>query len=81
MITIKNVRSLSGEIKTVTIPATRAIELEASGLTMLPAVIDPHVHFRTPVWNIKKTGVLLHRLQSMAVAPWFLICQIHCRRQ
>ncbi len=48
MVKIKDVRTPEGEIKTIDIPGQDII-VEAQGrLTILPALIDPHVHFRTP---------------------------------
>jgi dihydroorotase len=54
MITIKNALTLTGETKTVTLPSQKNMELDAAGLTILPAVIDPHVHFRTPGMEYKE---------------------------
>ena len=49
MITIKNVKNLSGKVVTHYVPSKFEHTLDAQGtLTLLPALIDPHVHFRTP---------------------------------
>ncbi len=48
MVEIRNVRTLEGKIKNVVIPGQEQV-IDAQGrLTILPALIDPHVHFRTP---------------------------------
>ena len=49
MITITNVKNIADELHTATIPSDETILIDAAGkLTILPAAIDPHVHFRTP---------------------------------
>ena len=48
MLTIKNVKNIKGETVTKKILSDQDEMIDATGLTMLPAVIDPHVHFRTP---------------------------------
>jgi dihydroorotase len=48
MIHIKNVKMIHGLIADLEIPSEMDEVLDATGLTALPAVIDPHVHFRTP---------------------------------
>ncbi|SCA62480.1 Dihydroorotase [Chlamydiales bacterium SCGC AG-110-M15] len=48
MIRIKNVKDIHGKIQDVNIESKDDQVLDASGLTILPALIDPHVHFRTP---------------------------------
>lgn len=62
MITIKNVKDNVGNIHTATIESRESVEIDAEGkLTILPAAIDPHVHFRTPGAEHKedwKTGAL-----------------------
>eukprot|EP00002_Diphylleia_rotans_P002459 TRINITY_DN11550_c0_g1_i1.p1 TRINITY_DN11550_c0_g1~~TRINITY_DN11550_c0_g1_i1.p1 ORF type:complete len:410 (-),score=98.15 TRINITY_DN11550_c0_g1_i1:94-1323(-) len=58
MITIRNARDVSGQlIPELKIPAAEgqaAIDFDASGLTLLPALIDPHVHFRVPGQEYKE---------------------------
>jgi len=54
MITILGVQSLDGEIVDLTIPSSQEKILEAKGLTLFPALIDPHVHFRTPGHEYKE---------------------------
>jgi len=60
MITIKNFRSVQGTIETITIPSAKQQTIDAQGkLTLIPALIDPHVHFRVPGADHKedwKTG-------------------------
>lgn len=48
MIRIKGVMTPEGEIIDVCLESKEDRTLEAKGLTLLPAMIDPHVHFRTP---------------------------------
>lgn len=48
MITIKGAQSITGELTELTFPSKDTIHLDASGLTIFPGLIDPHVHFRTP---------------------------------
>ena len=50
MLTIKNIKSLQGQaIPKMTVDHPNDITLDGEGrLTLMPALIDPHVHFRTP---------------------------------
>jgi dihydroorotase len=48
MIHVNNVMTLEGEIADVTIPSPEERVIDATGLTLIPALIDAHVHFRTP---------------------------------
>jgi dihydroorotase len=48
MIIIKDISTLTGTVVDVSLPSQEEIVLEGKGLTLLPALIDPHVHFRTP---------------------------------
>lgn len=49
MITLKNVCSLNGKVETVQIEGRQTTQIDAEGkLTLLPALIDPHVDFCTP---------------------------------
>jgi dihydroorotase len=54
MIIIKNVTTLKGDVTDIEIPSTLTETLDATGLTALPAVLDPHVHFRTPGMEYKE---------------------------
>lgn len=54
MIIFKQVQTLSGETIDLEIPSDQHQEIAAAGLTALPAVIDPHVHFRTPGMEYKE---------------------------
>lgn len=54
MITIKNATTIYGEIKQLDIQSKESQIIDASGLLALPAVIDPHVHFRTPGLEYKE---------------------------
>jgi dihydroorotase len=54
MIVIKNVKTITGEITDLKIPGKNDKIISAQGLTALPAVIDPHVHFRTPGMEYKE---------------------------
>ncbi|MBI5728253.1 MAG: amidohydrolase family protein, partial [Candidatus Magasanikbacteria bacterium] len=48
MIHIKNVETIHGEIMDYSHTSPVDDTIDATGLTMLPALIDPHVHFRVP---------------------------------
>lgn len=48
MILIKNVRNLVGQTIQWEVESSQERIIDASGLTLFPALIDPHVHFRTP---------------------------------
>lgn len=48
MIIIKHVTMVDGSVIDLEIPSDEEQKIDARGLTALPAVIDPHVHFRTP---------------------------------
>lgn len=54
MLTIKNIKTISGEVTDINIESNENKIIEASHLTILPAVIDPHVHFRTPGMEYKE---------------------------
>ena len=54
MIYIKNARSLEGQVVELSIASEESQELDASGLTVFPGLIDPHVHFRTPGLEYKE---------------------------
>lgn len=54
MIHILNALSIDGKTINLTIPSHQEIEINAAGLTLLPGLIDPHVHFRTPGMEYKE---------------------------
>lgn len=54
MLIIKNARTLTGSVTQLEITTASNQELDANGLTVLPALIDPHVHFRTPGLTYKE---------------------------
>jgi len=54
MLVINNVIGIDGIKKTIQIPSETSQELNADGLLLLPALIDPHVHFRTPGYEHKE---------------------------
>jgi len=62
MLTIKNVKLLDGTIGEYSIESAESLLIDAEGrLTLLPALIDTHVHFRCPGAEYKedwKTGAL-----------------------
>lgn len=55
MITIKNAATLDGMITDLSLPSEEEKTIAADGLTLLPALIDSHVHFRTPGLTHKET--------------------------
>lgn len=57
MITIKHVTFLDGKTGDVSIESEVSQEISARGLTLLPALIDSHVHFRTPGLTHKEDWV------------------------
>lgn len=48
MILIKNAQSIDGRVVDVAVASQEKTQIDADGLTLMPALIDPHVHFRTP---------------------------------
>src|ERR1700722_2450610 len=48
MIRVKNVMTLQGKREDLILPSKQEITIDGSHLTALPALVDPHVHFRTP---------------------------------
>jgi dihydroorotase len=48
MIHLKSVTTLDGAVVDMRLPSSKEQSIDARGLTLLPALIDPHVHFRTP---------------------------------
>lgn len=59
MITFKQVSTIDGKRLDWKIPSAKEMIFDSRHLTLLPALIDPHVHFRTPGLEYKedwKTG-------------------------
>jgi dihydroorotase len=54
MLKIKNVKNIEGRIVDHTIKSGKNETIDATGLTILPALIDPHVHFRVPGGEYKE---------------------------
>ncbi|OGT60664.1 MAG: dihydroorotase [Gammaproteobacteria bacterium RIFCSPHIGHO2_12_FULL_43_28] len=54
MIKLENVASLDGKVTNLEVFCEESKYIDASGLLALPAVIDPHVHFRTPGMEYKE---------------------------
>lgn len=54
MIHIKNAFSLKGEVVSFSVESSEDRVIDASGLTVFPGLIDPHVHFRTPGLEYKE---------------------------
>lgn len=48
MLKILNAQTIDGKKIDIEIPSSEHTTLDANQLTLLPALIDPHVHFRTP---------------------------------
>jgi dihydroorotase len=55
MIKIKGAVDLEGKVLDVAIESAEERTIEAEGLTLMPALIDSHVHFRTPGLAHKET--------------------------
>ena len=54
MIKITHARNVDGELINLTIPSKQEVVIDNPHLTVLPACIDPHVHFRTPGHEYKE---------------------------
>jgi len=54
MIKINNAKNIEGNLINIEIPSEENQEINAEGLTLLPGLIDPHVHFRTPGMEYKE---------------------------
>ena len=50
--------------------------IDAEGLTLLPGMIDPQVHFREPGAEQKEDYTVVHVLRQQGVLQVFLICRI-----
>ncbi len=61
MIHLKGVKTVDGDIIDKSLPSSDNRTIEASGLTILPALIDPHVHFRTPGLEHKENWITASR--------------------
>lgn len=48
MLEIKNATTVAGKTISLNLPSTENHSIDATGLTIFPGLIDPHVHFRTP---------------------------------
>ena len=57
MIHIHNARDIDGNPCTLTIDSAEDETIDATGLTVLPGLIDPHVHFRIPGHAHKETWI------------------------
>lgn len=55
MITIRNAKSAEGRSIDLAVESQNHEAIDAEGLTLIPALIDPHVHFRTPGLEHKET--------------------------
>ena len=54
MIVFKNVMTVDGHTKDIEVIHEKSEIIDASGLTLLPGLIDPHVHFRVPGQEYKE---------------------------
>lgn len=54
MILIKNAKTVEGKVSDFTVPGMEDLTIDASNLLVLPALVDPHVHFRTPGYEHKE---------------------------
>src|SRR5690349_13521391 len=54
MIVFQQVRMIDGRVTDLSLESTQDRIISAANLTALPAVIDPHVHFRTPGMEYKE---------------------------
>jgi len=54
MLRIQNAKSIAGTLINLDIPSEQEATIDATGLTLLPGLIDPHVHFRTPGYEHKE---------------------------
>lgn len=54
MLVFKNIAFVDGSRKDLIIQSDDQLEVQADNLLVLPAVIDPHVHFRTPGMEYKE---------------------------
>ena len=54
MIHLQGIKTLENEITDMALPSSIEKTIDARGLTLLPALIDPHVHLRTPGLEYKE---------------------------
>lgn len=54
MLMIKGAHNISGELIDLSILSQTKKTIDATGLVILPALVDPHVHFRTPGYEHKE---------------------------
>lgn len=54
MIQINNIQTIDNKRKNLSIKSKQEISISASNLLLLPGLIDPHVHFRTPGLECKE---------------------------
>lgn len=54
MLTIQNATDLDGKPVELTIDSADTVTIDATGLTVFPGLIDPHVHFRVPGQDYKE---------------------------
>ncbi len=54
MILLQGVKTIAGKVIDLHVPSQETKIIHAQGLTVLPAVIDPHVHFRIPGLEYKE---------------------------
>lgn len=54
MIVLKNISTLSGTSLDLTVSADKSLTIDAQHLLLMPGLIDPHVHFRTPGYEYKE---------------------------
>ena len=54
MISINNIQTVENKRQNIEIASNQQITIEASHLLLLPGLIDPHVHFRTPGLEYKE---------------------------
>lgn len=54
MIQINNIQTIDNKRKNLSIKSKQEISISASKLLLLPGLIDPHVHFRTPGLEYKE---------------------------
>jgi dihydroorotase len=55
VICIENVEHLDGKVTTLQVASSDEIMIDGAGLIAIPALIDPHVHFRVPGLEHKET--------------------------
>jgi dihydroorotase len=61
VIRLKQIQRIDGSRQTLHVESDDEIDLDASSLLLLPALIDPHVHFRTPGAEYKEDWISASR--------------------